>query len=138
MRSTCGQELNSDCLLSFWPLWMSKQGDVIDQLGRVVKLFTHPQKPFVFLFFPIICLASWDIAKQAFSIYLLMYIPPICYFRGQSMNTYRHQKHKTLFLPPHILDTTFLGSQIDQCFQKKNSGCRLTGRIQLIYASQAG
>ena len=74
VRSTCGQELNSDCLLSFWPLWMSKQGDVIDQLGRVVKLFTHPQKPFVFLFFPIICLASWDIAKQAFSIYLVTYL----------------------------------------------------------------
>ena len=37
-----------------WPLWMSKQGDVIDQLDRVVKLFTHPKTPFVFLFFPII------------------------------------------------------------------------------------
>ena len=35
-----------------WPLWMSKQGDVIDQLDRVVKLFTHPKTPFVFLFFP--------------------------------------------------------------------------------------
>ena len=32
---------------------MSKQGDVIDQLDRVVKLFTHPKTPFVFLFFPI-------------------------------------------------------------------------------------
>lgn len=48
---------------------MSKQGDVIDQLGRVVKLFTHPEKPFVFLFFPIIRLASWNIAKQAFFLY---------------------------------------------------------------------
>ena len=110
----CGRRaakrLNSDCLLSFWPLWMSKQGDVIDQLGRVVKLFTHPQKPFVFLFFPIICLASWDIAKQAFSIYLLMYIPPICYFRGQSMNIsmtslFAHkvaQPTKLRFLPKNL------------------------------------
>ena len=30
-------------------------------------------------------------------------------FRGQSMNTYRHQKHKTLFFPPHISHCQFSG-----------------------------
>ena len=33
------------------------------------------------------------------------------------------------FFHVHILDLIFSGSQTDPCFQKKNSGCRLTGRV---------
>ena len=44
------------------------------------------------------------------------------------------KKRRGLFLSPcffqvHILDLIFLGSQTDPCFQNKNNGCRLTGRL---------
>ena len=35
----------------------------------------------------------------------------------------------TLLFATHILDLFISGSQIDPCFQNKNSGCRLTGRL---------
>ena len=38
----------------------------------------------------------------------------------------------TLLFATHILDLFFTGSQTDPCFQNKNSGCRLTGRVFYI------
>ena len=35
----------------------------------------------------------------------------------------------TLLFASHIWTQFFSGSQINPCFQKKNSGCRLTGRV---------
>ena len=98
------------------------------------KTFHTPSKAIRLLIFSNHLPRFMGYCKTSF-LHILMYIPPICYFRGQSMNTYRHQKHKTLFFPHHILDLFRFANR--PMFSKKNSGRRLTGLLQLIYASQA-
>ena len=83
------------------------------------KTFHTPSKAIRLLIFSNHLPRFMGYCKTSF-LHILMYIPPMCYFRGQSMNTYRHQKHKTLFFPPHILELNSFVINYLSCLSSSN------------------